>query len=159
MIRYLYRLSTGETLTNYCKTHKLSYSTVYGYMLKGFSVDEAIEHAKNVKNTRKLYPNCYTHNGESVYKFFKNDRSKYTTIIKHMREKNLTASQAIEFHEENKKITKPRNVKKVINLETGEIFKTIKECAENIGTTPYRLSVNLKNGWKTRGLKIVYYNE
>lgn len=157
MIKYLYKLSTGETLRDYCKTYKLSYSTVYGYISKGFSVDEAVECAKKVKNTRIKYPNCYTYRNQSVHEYFKNDKNAYTTVIKYMRENNLTGEDAVKLYEYNKNNRKPRNTRKVIITDTGEIFNTIKECAEKLNVSPVRLSVNLKNGWKTKGLKVIYY--
>ena len=159
MIKYLYKLSTGETLRDYCKTYKLSYSTVYGYISKGFSVDEAVECAKKVKNTRMKYPNCYTYRNQSVHEYFKNDKNAYTTVIKYMRENNLTGEDAVKLYEYNKNNRKPRNTRKVMITDTGEIFNTIKECAEKLNVLPVRLSVNLKNGWKTKGLKVVYYKD
>lgn len=67
MKNYKYEIN-GIALTDYCKEAGISYNTVYGKILDGLSIEDAIKHAQKVKNNRRHYKNYM--DGTTIINYF-----------------------------------------------------------------------------------------
>lgn len=80
----------GVTLRKYCIENGIKYSRVYSWLEKGYSIQESIENAKNIKSNLK-----WVKNGKSVLKICKESKIFYNSVLRAIK-KGCSIDEAIE---------------------------------------------------------------
>lgn len=142
---WMWKLSTGEPMVQWCKRNGLDPTNVRWWLLKkGLSVDEACQKALEGHNKRKNFkPLMYK--GVTLYKYF--SQSAYNSIQKQVSKNGLSIEEALELYEYNKTHRKRGwHRRKVIHVESGEIFDSIKECAKHFKKYYHTMKKLVKQG-------------
>lgn len=81
------------------------------------------------------------------------DEEKRATLLSHMRGKKRTPEQCARY------ATVPKYSKPVLNLDTGELFKSSKDAAEKYHRTPEAIRMAINGGTRSAGYRWRYANE
>lgn len=125
------------------------------------------EHLDELRNIRTFYPDCEICVFDmKTFEVMQKAQVEQEIKAARMRwKKSLEKSLRKEPVKKKVVVKKPKKVKpkkywsrRVLCVETGEVFETIRECSEKMGI-PYMTITNcLKNGNATRGLHFVNHN-
>lgn len=143
MTRIIYRLSNGQSVAEWCRQNDVPYGSLFGYLEKGLMVDEACEKAKKAREKYKLFrPTMYK--GKTLKSQFP---CGYVSIMAHIRNKKCTVEEAVKIYRYNlKRPYSPKNIKAVVDINTGQEWESIKKCAESFNVSPTTLRRRLFQG-------------
>lgn len=109
----------GVTLRKYCIENGIKYSRVYSLLERGYSIQESIENAQNIKPNLK-----WVKNGKSVLQICKESKIFYNSVLRAIK-KGCSIDEAIEKSKRLRYIH-GRPVKYKYNGE-----KLLKYCIDN----------------------------
>ena len=139
----VYKLPNGQLLADWCRENKIPYGTVRGYIDKGYMVEDACIAGKKARE-KALSKTVIMYNGKSLHSQY---LCGYSSIMTHMRKKSCSVEEAIALYKYNLKHPyKPKNVRPVEDLKTGKQYKSILECAKNLGVSPTTIRKRIKKG-------------
>lgn len=96
-----FRMRDGKTLKQFAKEAGLPYSTLWGSLDRGLTVDEAVRHARKVKQHGAKHNCKFFINGVSAYKVL--GKTHYARVYDRMKSKCMTFEEALEFKKGVKK--------------------------------------------------------
>lgn len=144
-INNIYFLPDGETMTNWCRRNNVPSHSVYRQLDKGMLVKDACETAKRIHEKYKAFKPI-SYKGKSLCSQF--SKCAYISILAHIRN-GLSVEEAVAIYEKNKRVKVYFDVSKpIIDLKTGKIYHSGRECAKalGIGTTTVRERAKANRG-------------
>lgn len=96
-----FRMKDGKTLMQFAKETGLPYSTLWGSLDRGLTVEEAVEHAQKVKKHGARHNCKFFINGVSAYKVL--GKTHYARVYDRMKYKCMTFEEALKYKRGGKK--------------------------------------------------------
>lgn len=143
MTYIIYRLSNGQPVSEWCRENNVPYGSVQNWLAKGLMVDDCCKRAKEgSEKWKKFIPAMYK--GKTLKSQFP---CGYVSIMAHIRKNHCTVEEAVNMYEYNlKHLCKPKNVRPVEVVKTGERYESIKKCAEAFNVSPTTIRKRIKKG-------------
>lgn len=139
----VYKLPNGQLLADWCRENKIPYGTVRGYIDKGYTVENACIAGKKAREKSLAKP-VIMYNGKSLRSQYP---CGYNSIMTHMREKKCTIEEAIALYHYNLKHPYvPDNRIPVEDIATGKQYKSILDCARDLGVSATTIRKRIKKG-------------